>query len=105
MVAWPTPGSGVSELTQLRNSPLPDENRASAEVFIARLRVVVSVYCLVLTALGGDSFGFYRRSGLVVAVVFSAYAWVTALVVSRGARRGAPSRPGRRMPPPRWTPA
>src|SRR5438874_6820648 len=28
------------------NSPLPDENRASAEVFIARPRVVVSVYCL-----------------------------------------------------------
>ena len=26
------------------------EDRASAEVFIARLRVVVSVYCLVLTA-------------------------------------------------------
>ncbi|MDQ1566862.1 MAG: hypothetical protein QOF96_1742, partial [Actinomycetota bacterium] len=54
MVAWPA---------RLRNSPLPDENRASAEVFIARLRVVVSVYCLVLTALGGDDFGFYRRGG------------------------------------------
>src|SRR5689334_22878279 len=64
------------------------ENRASAEVFIARLRVVVSVYCLVLTALGGDDFGYYRRTGYAVAAAFSAYAWVTALVVARAARRG-----------------
>jgi signal transduction histidine kinase len=80
MVAWPA---------RLRNSPLPDENRASAEVFIARLRVVVSVYCLVLTALGGDDFGFYRRGGFVVAAVFSVYAWVTAVVLGRAARRAA----------------
>jgi signal transduction histidine kinase len=73
---------------KMRSSPLPDENRASAEVFIARLRVVVSVYCLVLTALGGDGFGFYRRGGLAVAVVFSVYAWATALILSRAARRG-----------------
>ncbi|MDQ1514503.1 MAG: hypothetical protein QOE80_333, partial [Actinomycetota bacterium] len=59
------------------------------EVFIARLRVVVSVYCLVLTALGGDDFGFYRRGGFVVAAVFSVYAWVTALVLGRAARRPA----------------
>jgi signal transduction histidine kinase len=80
MVAWPA---------RLRNSPLPDENRASAEVFIARLRVVVSVYCLVLTALGGDDFGYYRRGGFVVAAVFFVYAWVTALVLGRAARRAA----------------
>jgi signal transduction histidine kinase len=79
MVAWPA---------RLRNSPLPDENRASAELFIARLRVVVAVYCLVLTALGGDDFGFYRRGGLAVAVVFSVYAWATALILGRAAGRG-----------------
>jgi signal transduction histidine kinase len=79
MVAWPA---------RLRNSPLPDENRASAEVFIARLRVVVSIYCLVLTALGGDDFGHYRRTGYAVAAAFSAYAWITALIVARAARRG-----------------
>lgn len=65
-----------------------DENRASAEVFIARLRVVVSVYCLVLTAVGGTDFDFYRRSGFAVAAAFSVYAWATALVVTRAARRG-----------------
>jgi signal transduction histidine kinase len=79
MVAWPA---------RLRNSPLPDENRASAEVFIARLRVVVSVYCVVLTALGGDDFGYYRRTGYAVAAAFCAYAWITALVVAGAARRG-----------------
>ncbi len=72
-----------------------DEYRASAEVFIARLRVVVSVYCLVLTAVGGDDFGFYRREGFAVAAAFSVYAWGTALVVSRAARRG---------PFPAWAP-
>jgi signal transduction histidine kinase len=72
---------------RLRNSPLPDDNRASAEVFIARLRVVVSVYCLVLTALGGDDLVFYRREGFVLAATFSVYAWTTALIVSRAARR------------------
>lgn len=65
-----------------------DENRASAEAFIARLRVVVSVYCLVLTALGGDDFDFYRRGGFVVAAVFSLYAWITLLVAIRAVRRG-----------------
>ena len=82
-------------MRQFRNSPLPDENRASAEVFIARLRVVVSVYCLVLTAVGGDDFGHYRRGGLAVAAAFSVYAWATALVLSWAARRG---------PIPAWAP-
>ena len=63
---------------RLRSSPLPDENRASGEVFIARLRVVVSVYCLVLTAVGGDDFGHYRQGGLAMAAAFSLYAWGTA---------------------------
>ena len=71
---------------RLRNSPLPDENRASAEVFIARLRVVVSVYCLVLTAVGGDDFGHYRRGGLAIVAAFSLYAWGTAGVLTRAAR-------------------
>jgi signal transduction histidine kinase len=75
MVAWPA-------------SPLPDDNRASTEVFIARVRVVVSVYCLVLTALGGDDFNFYRRGGFVVAGAFSLYAWIAAVVVTRAAREG-----------------
>jgi signal transduction histidine kinase len=75
-------------MQRLRNSPLPDDNRASAEVFIAWVRVVVSVYCLVLTGLGGDDFGFYRREGFIVAAVLSVYAWVTVAVVSRAARRG-----------------
>src|SRR5947209_15130278 len=79
MVAWPA---------RLRNSPLPDENRASAEVFIALLRVVVSVYCLVFTAFGGDDFGHYRRGGFAVAAAFSVYAWATAFVLSRADRRG-----------------
>jgi len=96
MVAWPA---------RLRNSPLPDENRASAEVFIARLRVVVSVYCLVLTAVGGDDFGHYRRGGFAVAAAFSLYAWGTAAVLSWAARKG----PGLRGVPegnsiPAWTP-
>jgi signal transduction histidine kinase len=65
-----------------------EENRASTEAFIARLRVVVSVYCLVLTALGGDDFAYYRRGGFVVAVAFSVYAWITALVATRAARSG-----------------
>src|SRR2546421_5782605 len=96
MVAWPA---------RLRNSPLPDESRASAEVFIARLRVVVSVYCLVLTALGGDDFGAYRRGGFAVAALFSAYAWITAVGLSRAARR----EPGVRGVPegnsiPAWAP-
>jgi signal transduction histidine kinase len=96
MVEWPA---------RLRNSPLPDENRASAEVFIARLRVIVSAYCLVLTALGGDDFGFYRRGGFAVAAAFSVYAWVTVVVLSRAARRA----PGARGVPernsiPTWTP-
>jgi signal transduction histidine kinase len=82
-------------MTQLRNSPLPNENRAGAEVFIARLRVVVSVYCLVLTALGGDGFGFYRRDGFAVAIAFSVYAWSTALFLGWAARRGSI---------PAWTP-
>jgi len=86
---------GVPGMRQFRNSPLPDENRASAEVFIARLRVVVSVYCLVLTAVGGDDFGHYRRGGLAVAAAFSVYAWATALVLSWAARRG---------PIPAWAP-
>ena len=86
---------GVPGMKQLRNSRLPDENRASGEVFIARLRVVVSVYCLVLTAIGGDDFGHYRGEGLAVAAAFSLYAWATALVLSRAARRG---------PIPAWTP-
>ena len=87
---------------RLRNSPLPDENRASAEVFIARLRVVVSVYCLVLTAVGGDDFGHYRRGGLAIAAAFSLYAWGTAGVLTRAARR-----PGARGVPEEnsaWTP-
>jgi signal transduction histidine kinase len=75
MVAWPA-------------SPLPDDNRASTEVFIARVRVVVSVYSLVLTAVGGDDFNFYRRGGFVVAGAFSLYAWTAAFVVTRAARRG-----------------
>jgi signal transduction histidine kinase len=80
------------------------EDRASAEVFIARLRVVVSVYCLVLTAIGGDDFGHYRRGGLTIAAAFSLYAWGTAGVLTRTARR-----PGARGVPdensiPAWTP-
>lgn len=65
-----------------------EENRASAEVFIARVRVVVSVYCLLLTGVGGVDFEFYRHGGFAVAGAFSLYAWVTALVVTRAARRG-----------------
>jgi signal transduction histidine kinase len=66
-----------------------DENRASAELFIARLRVVVSVYCLALTAVGGDDFGHYRRGGLVMAAAFLIYAWGTVAVVTGAARRRA----------------
>ena len=88
---------------RLRNSPLPDENRASAEVFIARLRVVVSVYCLVLTAVGGDDFGHYRRGGLAIAAAFSLYAWGTAAVLSRLARRAGALGPEERSIP-AWTP-
>src|SRR5689334_14099911 len=88
---------------RLRNSPLPDENRASAEVFIARLRVVVSVYCLVLTAVGGDDFGHYRRGGLAIAAAFSLYAWGTAAVLSRMARRAGALGPEERSIP-AWTP-
>ena len=86
MVPWPA---------RPKNAPLPDENRAGAELFIARLRVAVSVYCLVLTAVGGHDFDHYRRGGFAVAAVFSLYAWATAAVLGRAARRG-PIRP--------WTP-
>src|SRR5581483_2509328 len=79
MVPWPA---------GLQNAPLPDENRAGAELFIARLRVAVSVYCLVLTAVGGRDFDHYRRGGFAVAAVFSLYAWATAAVLGRAARRG-----------------
>ncbi len=79
MVPWPL---------SVQGSPLPDDNRAGAEVFIARLRVVVSVYCLVLTGVGGHDFDHYRRGGFAVAVAFSVYAWATAVVLSRAARRG-----------------
>lgn len=79
---------GVVPGMNLLNAPLPDDNRASAEVFIAWVRVVVSVYCLVLTAFGGDAFEAYRSEGLAVAAAFSVYAWVTALIVSRAAARG-----------------
>jgi len=79
MVAWPA---------RLKNAPLPDDNRAGAEVFIARLRVVVSVYCLVFTAVGGHDFDHYRRAGFAVAAAFSIYAWATAVVLGRAARRG-----------------
>ena len=97
---------------RLRISPLPDENRASGEVFIARLRVVVSVYCLVLTAVGGDDFGHYRLGGLAMAAAFSLYAWGTAAVLSRAARRppgrGVPEETARGVPEqnsiPAWTP-
>jgi signal transduction histidine kinase len=80
------------------------EDRASAEVFIARLRVVVSVYCLVLTAVGGDDFGHYRRGGLTIAAAFSLYAWGTAGVLTRTARRsGARGVPDENSIP-AWTP-
>ena len=58
-------------------------------MFIAWVRVVVSVYCLVMTGFGGEAFEAYRTEGLAVAAAFSVYAWVTALLVSRAAARGA----------------
>jgi len=79
MVPWPS---------SVPSSAVPDDNRAGAESFIARLRVVVSVYCLVLTAVGGRDFDHYRRGGFAVAAAFSVYAWATAVIVSRAARRG-----------------
>src|SRR5258708_10096907 len=94
MVEWPA---------RLRSSPLPDENRASAELFIARLRVVVSVYCLVLTVLGGDGFGFYRRGGVPPAGVFSLFPPAPAPILSPAAPpqpRGPGGPPRDNHPPP-----
>ncbi|HVW33642.1 MAG TPA: ATP-binding protein [Acidimicrobiia bacterium] len=67
---------------------LPADNRASAERFIARLRVVVAVYCLALSSFGGDDFGYYRRGGFVVAGAFFVYAAGAAFIVGRAARTG-----------------
>ena len=81
-----------------------EENRVSTEIFIARLRVAVSVYCLVLTAVGGDDFGHYRRGGLAMAAAFSLYAWGTAAVLSRAVRRPGVQGDAGNEGIPAWTP-
>ncbi len=65
---------------------LQDENRTSGELFIARVRVAIASYCLILTAFGGADFDHYPTQAWTIAVVFFGYAWLTLAGVSRAER-------------------
>jgi signal transduction histidine kinase len=83
----------VAEPGNQRRTPLvDDENRAGAEMYIARVRVAITAYCLVLTGLGGTDFRHYPGSAWAVAVAFSLYAWGTLAALTLSRRSGSVSR-------------
>jgi signal transduction histidine kinase len=77
---------------QRRRALMDAENRSGGEVFIARIRVAITTYVLVLTAVGGDDFRYYPWAARSLAVLGFIYAWTTlAGVVSFGRRNGVPN--------------